>query len=306
MPPWTHGPTPRTWPARRASEGSHFVRALFAFGLTTAVLVWLAFVVTNNWETLPTILGLVVFGIGQGALVTLVFNVLVTAAPKDLAGDVGSIRGTAQNLASAVGTAVMGAVLVTVLSTGISQAVDEHPVLPPELVAQVDLDNANVVNNEDLRALLEDTTASPEQVEAAVALNEEQRLRTLKLGFLLQAAVSVVAAIPASRLPRYRPGEIPAQAQASAGRISPAGDYSGLVSCGRSSSRGSSACCPLASGVLSTRSASLPAASARARRPRPVSSRPRSANCRAVLCRSAGLWWFWRNSLSFWVVVSAV
>lgn len=106
----------------------------------------------------------------------------------------------------------MGAVLVTVLSTGISQAVDEHPELPPELVAQVDLDNANVVNNEDLRALLEDTTASPEQVEAAVALNEEQRLRTLKLGFLLLAGVSVVAAIPASRLPRYRPGEIPAQA----------------------------------------------------------------------------------------------
>lgn len=81
MPPWTHGPTPRTWPARRASEGSHFVRALFAFGLTTAVLVWLAFVVTNNWETLPTILGLVVFGIGQGALVTLVFNVLVSWSP---------------------------------------------------------------------------------------------------------------------------------------------------------------------------------------------------------------------------------
>lgn len=116
---------------------------------------------------LPTILGRVVFGIGQGALVTLVFNILVTAAPEELAGDVGSIRGTAQNLAPAVGTAVMGAVLVTVLSSGISQAVDEHPELPPELVAQVDLDYANFVDNEDLRSLLE-------------------------------------------RLPKYRPGEIPA------------------------------------------------------------------------------------------------
>ena len=37
----------------------------------------------NNWETLPTIIGLVAFGIGQGALVTLVFNVLVTSAPAD-------------------------------------------------------------------------------------------------------------------------------------------------------------------------------------------------------------------------------
>jgi MFS family permease len=184
--------------------------ALFSFGLTTIALVWLSFVVTNNWETLPTILGLIVFGIGQGALVTLVFNVLVTAAPKELAGDVGSIRGTTQNLASAVGTAVMGAVLVTTLSFGIGSAVAEHPELPPELVAQVPLDNVNFVSNDDLRAVLERTDADEAQVEAAVVLNEEQRLRTLRFGFLILAGISLLAAIPASRLPRYRPGEIPA------------------------------------------------------------------------------------------------
>ncbi|MER5419422.1 MFS transporter [Streptosporangium roseum] len=93
------------------------------FGLTTAGLAWLAFVVTNNWETVPTILGLIVFGIGQGALVTLVFNVLVTAAPKELAGDVGSIRGTTQNLASAVGTAFAGALLTTLLSWNLGRAI---------------------------------------------------------------------------------------------------------------------------------------------------------------------------------------
>ena len=190
--------------------------ALFSFGLTTAALVWLAFVVTNNWETLPTILGLIVFGIGQGALVTLVFNVLVTAAPKHLAGDVGSIRGTAQNLASAVGTAVMGALLVTVLSAGLASAADDHPDLPPELVDQVDLDNANFVSNDELRDVLAGTTATPEQVEHAVELNSQQRLRTLKLGFLILAGISLIAAVPASRLPKYRPDEIPAPAEADA------------------------------------------------------------------------------------------
>ncbi|WP_336659613.1 MFS transporter [Leucobacter sp. USHLN153] len=186
--------------------------ALFSFGLTTIALLWLAFVVNNNWETFPTIIGLIAFGIGQGALVTLVFNVLVTAAPTHAAGDVGSIRGTAQNLASAVGTAVMGAVLVTTLGLGIGSAVADHPDLPPELVAQVDLDNANFVSNDELRSLLSATTADDAQVEAAIAINEEQRLRTLKLGFLLLAGVSALAAIPASRLPRYRPEEIPAGA----------------------------------------------------------------------------------------------
>jgi MFS family permease len=179
------------------------------FVLTTVALAWLALVVTNNWETLPTILGLLVFGVGQGALVTLVFNVLVTAAPKQLAGDVGSIRGTTQNLASAVGTALVGALLVTILSVNVGRAVVEHPELPADLVAQVDLDAVNFVSNDELREVLAGTDADPAQVDAAIALNEEARLNTLRLGLLVLAGVSATAILPASRLPRYRPGEIP-------------------------------------------------------------------------------------------------
>ncbi|MFF2276709.1 MFS transporter [Agromyces sp. NPDC058126] len=185
------------------------VIALFSFGLTTVALVWLAFVVTNNWETVPTILGLIVFGIGQGALVTLVFNVLVTAAPKELAGDVGSIRGTTQNLASAVGTAVMGALLVTMLTLNFTQAAIEHPELPEELKAEVGLAQVNFISNDELRAAFEETSATPEQVDAAVEINEEERLNTLRLGFLVLAGLSAAAALPASRLPKYRPEEIP-------------------------------------------------------------------------------------------------
>ncbi|WP_258066216.1 MFS transporter [Pseudoclavibacter sp. RFBA6] len=182
-----------------------------AFILTTGALIWLAFVVTNNWETIPTIMGLIIFGIGQGALVTLVFNVLVTAAPAELAGDVGSLRGSTQNLASAVGTAVVGALLVGLLSVGVGRAVLEHPELPENLVSQVDLDNVNFVSNDRLAEVLGQTDASPAQVEEATQINEEQRLRALKLGFLLLAGISAIAILPASRLPRYKPHEIHAQ-----------------------------------------------------------------------------------------------
>lgn len=184
------------------------VIGMFSFALTTIALVWLAIVVTNNWETLPTILGLFVFGVGQGALVTLVFNVLVTASPKELAGDVGSVRGTTQNLASAVGTAVAGALLVGILTVNVSGALANNVTLPPELVSQVDLDNTNFVSNDRLKEVLEQTDASPEQVDEAVALNENARLSALKLGLLILAGISALAIIPASRLPRYRPGEL--------------------------------------------------------------------------------------------------
>ncbi|GLZ44717.1 MFS transporter [Actinomycetospora sp. NBRC 106375] len=187
------------------------------FGLTTVALTWLSFVVTNNWETLPTILGLFVFGVGQGALVTLVFNVLVTASPKELSGDVGSVRGTVQNLASAVGTAVAGALLVGILSANVATALARTVELPPELVAQVDLDNTNFISNERLQTVLAGTTATPAQIDAAVALNEEARLRALRLGLLVLAGVSALAILPASRLPDYRPGELPANIVADSG-----------------------------------------------------------------------------------------
>ncbi|MGD8165641.1 MFS transporter [Herbiconiux sp. P16] len=183
---------------------------MVGFGLTTVALAWLAFVVTNDWETLPTILGLFVFGVGQGALVTLVFNVLVTAAPKELAGDVGSVRGTTQNLASAMGTAVAGALLVTILGFNVGQAVVNDVELPPALVSQVDLDSVNFVSNDQLREVLSTTTdATDAQVAAAVAVNTAARLSALKLGLLIMAGVSALAIFPASRLPRYRPHEIP-------------------------------------------------------------------------------------------------
>lgn len=83
----------------------------YGFIICTLSLLWLAFVVRNNWSEFAVLFGLVAFGIGQGSLVTLLFNVLVSASPKELAGDVGSLRGTTNNLANAIGTAGGGCVV---------------------------------------------------------------------------------------------------------------------------------------------------------------------------------------------------
>jgi len=182
----------------------------YGFSLCAVALLWLAFVVHNDWSEFPVLIGLVLFGIGQGSLVTLVFNVLVTASPKELAGDVGSLRGTTQNLAAGVGTAVVGAVLVGLLSAIVLRSIVDHPTLPPSIQSQVDLDNINFVSNDGLRAVMQRTTATPAQVEEAVQINTDARLRALKLGLLIMALIAMVAIIPAGRLPNYRPGELPA------------------------------------------------------------------------------------------------
>ncbi|MFG1248923.1 MFS transporter [Xanthobacter flavus] len=181
----------------------------YGFLLCTVALVWLAFVVRNDWSAVPVLFGLVVFGIGQGSLVTLVFNVLVTASPKELAGDVGSLRGTTNNLAAAVGTAVAGALLVGLLSTIVLGRVAATPELTPEVQAMVNLDSINFVSNDRLRTALETAGATPQQVNAAAVVNAESRLRALKIGLLIMAAIALLSIIPAGRLPDYKPGEIP-------------------------------------------------------------------------------------------------
>ena len=83
--------------------------------------------------------------------------------------------------------------------------------LTDDLKSQVDLNSINFVTNDHLEDVLSTTTATPEQVDAAVALNEEARLRALKISLLGLASIALLAIIPAGRMPNYRPGDLPAE-----------------------------------------------------------------------------------------------
>ncbi len=82
----------------------------------------------NELSDLLVVTGLVMFGLGQGALATLLFNVLVIYAPRQFAGDVGSLRGTIKNLAAGVGTAVAGVLVVGILGVNIERSLVDNPV----------------------------------------------------------------------------------------------------------------------------------------------------------------------------------
>ena len=168
----------------------------------TIALLWLAFVVHNDWSAVAVLVGLVVFGIGQGSL--------VTASPKELAGDVGSLRGTANNLAAAVGTAVVGALLVGLLSAAVLRNIADSPLLPLEIQSEVDLDSINFISNDRLLGIMQRTSATPEQVVESVRINTDARLGALRMGLLIMAGLALLAMVPAGRLPDYKPGEIPA------------------------------------------------------------------------------------------------
>ena len=197
--------------------------ARHAFAVVILGTLLLALTVRNDWSNLYVVAGLLLVGLGQGALSTLLFNVLVSASPTEFAGDVGALRGTVSNLASAVGTAVTGAFVVAVLAANIQRAVVDHPAIPKDLISQVPLDNVTFVSNARLVEVMARTTATPEQVDAALEINAEARLRAMKLTFLLLTGLGLVAFIPAGRLPNYRPDDEPDSARPARSAVPPAG-----------------------------------------------------------------------------------
>ncbi len=181
--------------------------ARMGFIIVAAALILLAFTIRNEWEQVFVVLGLILLGLGQGAIVALVFNTLLSAAPKELAGDVGAWRGLVHNLSGSVGIAVACVFAVGMLGSLIATSAAEHPEIPSELISQVNLNDANFITNDQLKSVLSETTATPAQVDAAVDINADARLRALNISLLGLAGLSLLAIVPAGRMPGRRDDE---------------------------------------------------------------------------------------------------
>ncbi|WP_194828089.1 MFS transporter [Nocardia sp. XZ_19_231] len=184
------------------------VLATAGFIVVASALVLLAFTVRGEWSQGFVVTGLILLGLGQGAIVALVFNTLLSTAPKQLAGDVGAWRGLVHNLSGSVGIAVASAFAVSMLSSMLLAGAREHPEVSDELIAQVNFDEANFLTNDQLTEVLADRATGPE-LDAAVAVNADARLRALQISLLGLAAFSLLAIVPATRMPGRRDGDLP-------------------------------------------------------------------------------------------------
>ncbi len=180
---------------------------VISFSLITVGATLLAFTVSNEWKTPAVILGLMIVGLGEGTMLTLLFNVLVSASPKELAGDVGALRGVVNNVSSALGAAFSSVVAVGLLSFFILSAFNLSD-LPPILRYEINFDKIDFVSNDQLKTVLSQTSATPAEVDVAVLINASARLRALKATFLIVAFISLLSIFPSLKLPGYTPGEL--------------------------------------------------------------------------------------------------
>jgi hypothetical protein len=113
-------------------------------------------------------------------------------------------------LSNAIGAAIASVIAVGLLSILLTSAFGRSD-LPPKLETTALFDNVDFVSNHELRSVLGATGATPAQVARAVKINEDARRRALQASFLIVAGVSLLAIFPATRLPRYAPGELSAE-----------------------------------------------------------------------------------------------
>jgi MFS family permease len=178
-----------------------------AFILIAVGLVVVAFTVGNAWSTSSVILGLLLVGVGEGTLLTLLFNVLVSASPKHLAGDVGALRGVVNNVSNALGAAFSSVVAVGLLGVFLAVGYSSSE-LPQALHLPGAGGEVDFVTSSELRRELGAYSATPRQIDQVLAINQKAGLRTLRASFLIVGALSLLAIFPASKLPGYTAGEL--------------------------------------------------------------------------------------------------
>src|SRR5215218_10915436 len=100
--------------------GRHPLRLLIRGGFTVTLvgivlLLLLARADSANWTYWP---GLFLMGFGVGAMLTASVNVVQSAWPEEVQGDISGVSRSVSNLGSSLGVAIAGSVLVVATAAG--------------------------------------------------------------------------------------------------------------------------------------------------------------------------------------------
>jgi MFS family permease len=101
--------------ARRYPQKSLIVAG---FVVTLVGIVLLIFLVRATDNVLAFVPGLLLIGLGLGAMLTPSVNVVQSSFPEELQGEISGLSRSVSNLGSSFGTAIAGTILVSVVATG--------------------------------------------------------------------------------------------------------------------------------------------------------------------------------------------
>ncbi|HET7234824.1 MAG TPA: MFS transporter [Actinomycetota bacterium] len=154
---------------------------------------------------------MLVIGLGLGALASQLGSVTVSSAPEELAPEVGGLQNTASQFGASLGTALAGSVLIAALTTAFLSGIAEDPDVPPEVVAQANVELASgipFISDADLEVALQDAGVDQQTAEAVMDDYADARLDGLRTALALLALFAVVALFFTRRVPDQQPGSV--------------------------------------------------------------------------------------------------
>jgi len=152
---------------------------------------------------------LLVIGLGLGALASQLGSVTVSAAPEELAPEVGGLQNTASQFGASLGTALAGSVLIAALTTSFLSGIAKDPDVPPEVADQANVELASgipFISDADLESALQDAGVDEQTAEAVLENYGEARLDGLRTALALLALFAVIALFFTRRVPDEQPG----------------------------------------------------------------------------------------------------
>jgi EmrB/QacA subfamily drug resistance transporter len=156
---------------------------------------------------------LLLIGLGFGGLASQLGSVTVSAVPDDQSPEVGGLQNTGSQFGASIGTALAGSVLIASLSASFLTGIAENPNVPPEVVAQADVElagGASFISDDQLESAMGAAGADKRTTQAVVDANQQARVDGLRSALALLAVISVIALFFTKRIPTEQPGSVAA------------------------------------------------------------------------------------------------
>jgi predicted MFS family arabinose efflux permease len=193
---------PTTSPRRIVAIG--FVAVL------VGVVVLLAAMDADASASIVTV-PMLVIGLGLGALASQLGSVTVSAAPEELAPEVGGLQNTASQFGASLGTALAGSVLIAALTTSFLGVIAEDPDVPSGVVDQANVELASgipFISDADLESALRNAGVDEQKALAVLDDYGEARVDGLRTALALLALFAVIALFFTRRVPDAQPGSV--------------------------------------------------------------------------------------------------
>jgi MFS family permease len=180
-------------------------RTLCRAGIFMLVLSCFMMIVgLQSSSTNPFLLvGLFISGAGCGLVASQSSTVITMAIPEHDAEQSGGIQGTMRNLGQAVGVALSGIILIMSLTSAVKTHTRVSDTLSVEAKQQVQLiTNVPFLSDEQVNAILDKQTISPQERAALITVNEKSRLLAARSATLFLAFIFFLFLFPTKHLPK--------------------------------------------------------------------------------------------------------